>query len=140
TRAEHAHPCRLRMGACWRRKSGHRLASNRMGYRQRYHRRFERRFAIFAIVPCCLHPLRDVENDLRNIRQSPLAKLIEASAIDDVEQAALVAAIQHANDTIEVSPTIQAISGAIDAALKEITGPAFSLDVELGLSAASFQS
>jgi putative ATP-dependent endonuclease of OLD family len=84
--------------------------------------------------------LRDVENDLRNIRQSPLAKLIEASAIADAEQAGLVAAIQQANDTIEASPTIRAISDAIDAALKEVTGPAFSLDVELGLSAASFQS
>jgi putative ATP-dependent endonuclease of the OLD family len=87
-----------------------------------------------------LHALRDVENDLRNIRQSPLAKLIEASAIADAEQAELVAAIQQANDTIEASPTIQAISDAIDAALKQVTGPAFSLDVELGLSAASFQS
>jgi putative ATP-dependent endonuclease of OLD family len=87
-----------------------------------------------------LHALRDVESDLRNIRQSPLAKLIEASAIADAEQADLVAAIQQANDTIEKSPTVLAISQAIDAALKEVTGPAFSLDVELGLSAASFQS
>jgi putative ATP-dependent endonuclease of OLD family len=87
-----------------------------------------------------LHALRDVENDLRNIRQSPLAKLIEASAIADAEQAGLVAAVKRTNDAIEASPTIQAISDAIDAALKEVTGPAFSLDVELGLSAASFQS
>lgn len=87
-----------------------------------------------------LHALRDVENDLRNIRQSPLAKLIEASAIGEAEQASLVAAIQQANDTIEASPTIQSISDAIDAALKEVTGPAFDFDVELGLSAASFQS
>lgn len=87
-----------------------------------------------------LHALRDVENDLRNIRQSPLAKLIEASAIAEAEQAGLVAAIQQANDAIEASPTIQAISDAIDAALKEVTGPAFHFGVELGLSAASFQS
>jgi putative ATP-dependent endonuclease of OLD family len=92
----------------------------------------------FLVV--CLHALRDVENDLRNIRLSPLAKLIEASAIAEAEQAGLVAAIQQANDTIEASPTIQAISNAIDAALKEVAGQAFSLDVELGLSAASFQS
>jgi putative ATP-dependent endonuclease of OLD family len=92
----------------------------------------------FLVV--CLHALRDVENDLRNIRQSPLARLIEASGIADAEQDSLVAAIQQANDTIEGSPTIQAISDSIDAALKEVTGPAFNLDVELGLSAASFQS
>jgi putative ATP-dependent endonuclease of the OLD family len=87
-----------------------------------------------------LHALRDVENDLRQIRQSPLARLIDASAVSEEEQAALVDAIQMANDTIEESPTIQAISQAIDEALKEVTGPAFSLDVELGLSAPSFQS
>jgi putative ATP-dependent endonuclease of the OLD family len=87
-----------------------------------------------------LHALRDVENDLRQIRQSPLARLIDASAVSEDEQAALVDAIQTANNTIEESPTILAISQAIDAALKEITGAAFSLDVELGLSAPSFQS
>jgi putative ATP-dependent endonuclease of OLD family len=87
-----------------------------------------------------LHALRDVENDLRQIRQSPLARLIEASSISEEEQAALVAAIQTANDTIEQSPTILSISEAIDTALKEVTGPAFSLDVELGLAAPSFNS
>jgi len=87
-----------------------------------------------------LHALRDVENDLRQIRQSPLARLIEASGIDEAEQAALVRAIQGANDTIEASPTVRAISAAIDNVFKEVTGPAFSLDIELGLSAPSFQS
>ncbi|MBR0866192.1 AAA family ATPase [Bradyrhizobium diazoefficiens] len=87
-----------------------------------------------------LHALRDVENDLRQPRQSPLARLIDASAISENEQATLIDAIQAANDTIEGSPTVQTISGAIDTALKEVTGPAFSLDVELGLSAPSFQS
>ena len=87
-----------------------------------------------------LHALRDVENDLRQIRQSPLAKLFDASGISEIEQAALVDAIQQANDTIEGSPTVEAISQAIDAALKEVTGPALNLDVELGVSGASFQS
>jgi putative ATP-dependent endonuclease of OLD family len=87
-----------------------------------------------------LHALRDVENDLRQLRQSPLARLIDASSISQAEQDGLVAAIQTANNTIEESPTIEAISTAIDAALKDITGPAYSLDVELGLSSPSFQS
>jgi putative ATP-dependent endonuclease of the OLD family len=87
-----------------------------------------------------LHALRDVENDLRQTRQSPLSRLIDASGITEAEQATLVAAIQTANDAVEGSPTIRTISEAVDAALKEVTGPAFSLDVELGLSAASFQS
>ena len=87
-----------------------------------------------------LHALRDVENDLRQIRQSPLARLIESSAIGEAEQQSLVAAIQEVNDSIEGSPTIQALSEAIDRAFKEVTGPAFSLDVDLGVSAPSFQS
>ena len=48
-----------------------------------------------------LHALRDVENDLQQIRRSPLARLIEASEIDPAEQQELIEAIQAANDTIE---------------------------------------
>jgi putative ATP-dependent endonuclease of OLD family len=87
-----------------------------------------------------LHPLRDVENDLQQFRRSPLARLIEASNIGVPEQEALVAAIQQANATIEASPTVEAVSTSIDTAFKEITGPAFSLGVDLGLSAPTFQS
>jgi len=87
-----------------------------------------------------LHALRDVESDLRQIRVSPLARLIEASGVGEAEQATLVGAIQTANDTIEASPTLETISDAIDAASWEITGPAFGLTVELGVSAPSFQS
>jgi putative ATP-dependent endonuclease of OLD family len=87
-----------------------------------------------------LQPLRDVEGDLQQQRRSPLARLIEASSIDPAEQALLVAAVEQANSTIEASPTIRAMSDAIDSAFKEVTGPAFSMDVELGLSDPSFQA
>jgi putative ATP-dependent endonuclease of OLD family len=87
-----------------------------------------------------LPALRNVEADLQQSRTSALARLVEACAIPPAEQATLTAAVQTANDEIEGSPTIQAISEAIDGALKEISGPAFSLDVDLGLSAPTFQS
>lgn len=87
-----------------------------------------------------LPALRNVEADLQQSRNSTLARLVEACAIPPAEQAALTAAVQTANDEIEGSPTIQAISESIDEALKEISGPAFSLDVDLGLSAPTFQS
>ncbi|TBY02084.1 ATP-dependent nuclease [Rhizobium laguerreae] len=87
-----------------------------------------------------LPALRDVESDLQQSRRSSLMKLVEASNIDLVEQARLVAAVQQANKEVEASPTIKSISAAIDASLKEITGPAFSLDVDLGLSAPTFQA
>lgn len=89
---------------------------------------------------CYLPPLRDVESDLQQLRRSPLARLIEASNITEAEQAALVAAIQTANDSIEASPTVKAISTGIDTRFKDVTGPAYSLDIDLGVAAPSFQS
>ncbi|WP_426030917.1 ATP-dependent nuclease [Caulobacter sp. DWP3-1-3b2] len=87
-----------------------------------------------------LPALRNVEAELQQSRTSALTRLVEACAIDPAEQATLIAAVQAANTQIEASPTIQGISNSIDNALKEITGPAFSLDVDLGLSAPTFQS
>ncbi len=87
-----------------------------------------------------LPALRDVEADLHQTRRSPLARLIDASGIDKAEQDALIAMVKDTNSQIEASPSIKTIASAIDASLKEITGPAFSLDVELGLSSPSFQS
>ena len=87
-----------------------------------------------------LPALRDVEADLQQSRRSSLMRLIEASNIGLAEQQTLVDAVRNANAQIEASPTIQAIAASIDSSLKEITGPAFSLDVELGLSSPTFQA
>ncbi|TVZ66173.1 ATP-dependent nuclease [Rhizobium mongolense] len=87
-----------------------------------------------------LHALRDVEHDLADMRKSPLIRLIAASKVPPAEQAALIAAIKAANDGIEKSPVVTDVAGAIDAALKDVTGEAFSLDVNLGLSSPTFQS
>lgn len=87
-----------------------------------------------------LHALRDVELDLAQVRRSPLARLIDASNIDKAERDTLIAAIKVANDKVEASPTIKALAQAIDKAFEEVTGPAFDLGIDLGLSAPSFQS
>ncbi|OAJ69155.1 ATP-dependent endonuclease [Gluconobacter cerinus] len=87
-----------------------------------------------------LPALRDVESDLQQSRRSLLTRLIEATGIAPTEQQSLINAIMAANDQIAASPTIDGIGTAIDAALKQITGPAFELDVELGLTAPTFQS
>lgn len=87
-----------------------------------------------------LHALRDVESDLGDMRRSPLVRLIEASKIGVAEQATLIAAVQTANDAIEGSKAIKDIAEAVDAALEEVSGDAFALDVDLGLSAPTFQS
>lgn len=86
-----------------------------------------------------LPALRDVETDLQS-RRSTLSRLIEAFRISEDEQNELIRAVQTANTEIEGSPTIQRIAESIDRAFKDITGPAFSLDVELGLSSPTFQS
>jgi putative ATP-dependent endonuclease of OLD family len=87
-----------------------------------------------------LPALRDVESDLQQPRRSPLLRLVEASDISPADQQEIVNAVAEANDVIEGTPTIQAIAQSIDQALSDVTGPAFDLDVELGLSAPSFQA
>jgi putative ATP-dependent endonuclease of OLD family len=86
-----------------------------------------------------LPALRDVEADLHHTRRSPLSRLIEASRIDTAEQEALVAIVNSANEQIEASPTIRALAAAIDTSFKGVTGPAFGMDVDLGLTSPSFQ-
>jgi putative ATP-dependent endonuclease of OLD family len=87
-----------------------------------------------------LHALRDVESDLGDMRRSPLIRLIEASKIGQTEQDTLVAAVQAANDAIEASKSIEDVAEAVEKALHEVTGEAFALDVEIGLSSPTFQS
>ncbi len=87
-----------------------------------------------------LPALRDVESDLRNPRQSPLIRLIEAFEIDATEQDALIAILDKANQAIAGSATIAEIAAAIDARFKEVSGPAFEMDATLGLSAATFRA
>lgn len=87
-----------------------------------------------------LPALRDVESDLRQFRNSPLARLIDVMEIDPAEQETLVDALRSANDEIAAAPTIAAIAEAIDASFKKVTGPAFSMDVALGLAEPSFQA
>lgn len=87
-----------------------------------------------------LPALRDVERDLRQYHGSPLTRLIDAMEIDPDEQEKLVDALRKANEEIAAAPTIDAIAKAIDASFKKVTGPAFNMDVALGLAEPSFQA
>jgi len=87
-----------------------------------------------------LPALRDVESDLRQFRSSPLARLIEAMEIDDTEKDELLNILRTANDAIAASPSIGKIAEAIDTSFKDVAGPAFSMDIALGLAEPSFQS
>jgi len=87
-----------------------------------------------------LPALRDVEADLRQFRNSPLARLIAAMEVDPAEQQQLLGALRQANQQIAAAPTTGAIATAVDASFKNVAGPAFSMDVGLGLAEPTFQS
>lgn len=87
-----------------------------------------------------LPALRDVESDLRQFRASPLARLINAMEIDQDEQEKLLEKLREANQEIAESPSVEAIAEAIDRSFKAVTGPAFSMDVGLGVAEPSFQA
>lgn len=99
------------------------------------------RFAdLQAFLVVHLPALRDVESDLRQTRSSPLARLIDVSEIDQAEKIALVEALRDANAKIASSTTIDAIAAAIDQAFTRVAGPAFDMDIALGLAEPSFQA
>lgn len=87
-----------------------------------------------------LPALRDVESDLRQYRNSPLARLIDAMEIQSDEQERLIDELRQANEGIATAPTIAAIATAIGTSFEKVTGPAFRMGVDLGLSEPSFQA
>jgi putative ATP-dependent endonuclease of OLD family len=87
-----------------------------------------------------LHPLRDVNQDLRQSRQSPLSKLIEASNIPDTEKEDLVTILREANTAISEKETVSKLGETIEAAFKKTAGEAFSMAVKLGMADPSFTS
>jgi len=86
-----------------------------------------------------LPALRDVESDLRQYRASPLARLITAMEIDSDEQDELLEKLREANKGIAESPSVETIAEAIDKSFKAVTGPAFSMDVGLGVADRHFR-
>lgn len=87
-----------------------------------------------------LHALRDVNQDLRQSRQSPLAKLIDASDIPEDEKNELVEILREANSEISNKKTIHETSTAIENAFHKTSGEAFNIAVRLGMADPSFTS
>ena len=87
-----------------------------------------------------LPALRDVESDLRQYRGSPLARLVDAMEIDLADQEKLVTILKEANDKIAADPCVDTIAKAIDGAFEKVRGPAFKMDIGLGVAEPSFQS
>lgn len=87
-----------------------------------------------------LPALRDVEGDLRQYRHSPLARLIAAMDIAPAEQDQILEKLREANNEIAANKAIEEIAQAVDASFKNVAGPAFSMDVSLGVAEPSFQA
>lgn len=89
---------------------------------------------IVVILP----PMRDVEQSLRQVRFSPLSKLISSADIPEDEQAELVRNLSDANDNIAQSATISSIGEKIDKSFSEAAGSAFKMKVDIGMAPPSF--
>jgi putative ATP-dependent endonuclease of OLD family len=87
-----------------------------------------------------LPALRDVENDLRNFRVSPLARLISALDISQEQKDGLIEIIRNANDQVEQQPPIHAAGTAIADSFADAAGDAFNLPVRLGMIPPTFAS
>jgi len=87
-----------------------------------------------------LPALRNVEQDLRQSRISPLKRLLDATDIPQAEKDKLVDVVKKANKDISDSPTITKVGDTIDSEFSETAGSAFDMGVTLGMADASFSS
>jgi len=87
-----------------------------------------------------LPALRDVENDLRHSRMSPLSRLLAVLDIPQAEKEALVGIIKTANDGVEASPTIHVAGAAANSSFADTAGEAFAMPLRLGMIAPTFHS
>lgn len=87
-----------------------------------------------------LPALRDVLALLRQRRSSPIRRLLELSDVLEAERDALVAVLAAANDEVANQPTIHATGARIRESFHRTAGPAYTMDLRLGMSDPSFHS
>ncbi len=91
-----------------------------------------------AYLVVSLEPLRDVEQRLRQMRHSPLGRLLTSADIKKEEQDELVGFLQDANKKISGSKTISKVGGEIKKSMDKTAGKAFTMGVELGMASPAF--
>lgn len=87
-----------------------------------------------------LQALRDVTQDMRQIRISPLGKLLSASEIPEKEKNELVDTLREANKKISESPRIKQAGAAIDKAFEATAGKSYPMDISVGMADPSFSA
>jgi putative ATP-dependent endonuclease of OLD family len=91
-----------------------------------------------AYLVVLMEPLRDVEQRLRQLRFSPLAKLLGPADIPATERSALVKHLSDANTAIAKSDTIAKVGTDIKTSMDSTAGKAFTMDIGLGMSSPTF--
>lgn len=91
-----------------------------------------------AYIVETLDALRDVEQRLRQSRNSPLFALLESASIPPEEQDQLTAILADANTKVAESKTIAEIGSDLQKSFKTTTGEAFQMDVRLGMAEPTF--
>lgn len=85
-----------------------------------------------------MEPLRDVEQRLKQVRNSPLTRLMESMEIPEAEKTALVNILDSANDDISGSTTVKTIGKDLTKGFKSSAGPIYGMSVRLGLASPTF--
>ena len=87
-----------------------------------------------------LQALRDVQQDLRQTRVSPLGRLLASTEMSDQDKTNLVEILQEANQRVTEAGAIAATGTAIQTSFQQTIGEAFPLSVRLGMADPSFTS
>lgn len=85
-----------------------------------------------------LPALRDVEQDLRQKRSSPLEKLLRIAEVPQQERAAIESTFLEANDALQQIASVTSIAGGIHAEFKRLAGDVTGLDVGVGVADPTF--
>lgn len=98
--------------------------------------RFEELQQSYLVV--FMEALRDVDQRLRQSKNSPLARLLTSADIPEKEQESLVTLLTKANQEISNSATIKNIGDELTTSFASAAGAAYKMGVTLGMNTATF--
>lgn len=87
-----------------------------------------------------LQALRDVEDDLRRTRFSPLTKLLEVANLSEAAKEALLTQVRAANAAIKQDDIIKTLGESIRSSFKRTLGDTFDFGVSVGVSDPTFSA
>lgn len=88
-----------------------------------------------------LHASRDVTQDMRNIRRSPLTRILNQSDTPQEERDSILEIARNTNDQIlEQAPSIEEVGAAIGSSFADLSGSAHATGISLGMTEPTFES